>query len=140
MRAYIGIEDIGLTAAQRQMLIDALKVLGPRAHPQPSHLCHWRVRLDGKAAIFEADFGPGEVTIDGIKARLAAIFGIDPATISHTVAQTAYGPLVTFSRNGDRLRMVQFGGANPTWEESWKAATAYLAANISAWDGGQHLT
>ena len=50
MHTYIGIEDLGLTVPQRQTLIEALKKLGPASHPQPSHLCHHRIRLDGKAA------------------------------------------------------------------------------------------
>lgn len=131
---YIGIEDLGLTIVQRDTLIAALEKLGPASHPQPSHLCHWRVRLDGKAAIFEADFGEDEVTIEALKNRLGSIFGVDPATISHTVAQTAYGPLVTFSRGGDKLRLIQFGGDNAEWSVSGDACRAYLKANAAQWE------
>jgi hypothetical protein len=126
-----------LTVAQRDTLIEALKKLGPASHPSPACLCHWRVRLDGKAAIFEADFGENEVTIDALKSRLAAIFGVDPATITHVVTQTAYGPLVTFSRSGDKLRLVQFGGVNHTWMESGDACRAYLKANMAEWEQAQ---
>jgi hypothetical protein len=95
--------------------------------------------MDGQAAIFEADFGDNEVTIAGIKNRLANIFDIDPATISHTITQTAYGPVVTYNRNGDRLRMIQFGGVDPTWEESRQAVIAYLIANGAAWGEGEEI-
>ena len=131
---YIGIEDLGLTVAQRQTLIEALKKLGPASHPQPSHLCHWRIRLDGKAAIFEADFGENEVSIQGLKNRLGTIFGVDPATISYVVTQTAYGPLVTFSRSGNKLRLVEFGGEGVPWMTSGDACRAYLKANMAAWE------
>ena len=131
---YVGIEDIGLTVSQRNTLIEAFKRLGPASSPSPAKLCHWRVRLDGLAAIFEADFGENEVTIEGVKGYLASIFGIDPATISHSVAQTAYGPVVTFNRAGDKLRLVQFGGVSPTWAESGDACRAYLAANAGEWE------
>ena len=131
---YVGILDLGLTDAQRGTLIEALKRLGPASSPSPAKLCHWRVRLDGLAAIFEADFRENEVTIEGVKGYLASIFGIDPALISHSVAQTAYGPVVTFNRAGDKLRLVQFGGVSPTWAESGAACRAYLAAKIAEWE------
>ena len=131
---YIACEDIGLTVPQRSTLIAALKLLGPASSPYPAKLCHWRIRLDSKAAIFEADFGENEVTIEGVKGYLASIFGVDPATISHAVTQTAYGPLVTFSRSGDKLRLIQFGGVSPTWMESGNACRAYLRANAAEWE------
>lgn len=134
MHLYVGIEDIGLTAPQRETLVEALKRLGPKSDVQPARLCHWRLRTDGKAAIFEADFGENEITIAAVKRYLADVFGVDPATVSHTLQQTQYGPLVTFSRGGDRLRLVQFGGAEPTWAESGDACRAYLAANAAAWE------
>ena len=131
---YIGIEDLGLTVAQRNTLVEALKQLGPASSPSPAKLCHWRIRLDSKAAIFEADFGENEVTIAGVKGYLASIFGVDPALISHSVTQTVYGPVVTFNRNGDKLRLVQFGGVSPTWMESGDACRAYLKANMAEWE------
>ena len=131
---YVGIENLGLTGAQKQTLFAAIRQLGPLSHPQPSHLNHGRVRLDANALIVEALFDEDTITIEGVKGYLASILGVDPATISHTVTQTAYGPLVTFSRNGDKLRLIQFGGVSPTWMESGDACRAYLKANISEWE------
>ena len=131
---YLAIENVGLTDAQRDTFIDALKQLGPKSHPQPSHLCHWRIRLDNQAAIFEALFNEDNLTVDAFRNRLATIFDVEPDTITDTVQQTQYGPLVTFARSGDRLRFLLFGGANATWMESGDACRAYLAANISEWE------
>jgi len=133
---YLGIEDIALTAQQRQQLIDWFKGLGRPQIEQPAHFCHWRIRLDGKAAIFEALFEEANITIENVKARLAQIFGVDPATISHAVVQTQYGPTVTFNRSGEKLRMIQFGGSpgGCTWMTSGDAARAYVKANLAQWE------
>lgn len=133
-RQYFGIEALNLTAGQRATLVAALQGLGRNnAHPQPSHRNHWRIRPDNLAVIFEADFNDDEWTVAGLKARLAAIFGIDPALVTTAVAQTVYGPVVTFTRTSDRLRLVAFGGLLATWAESRAAAVAYLKANAAAW-------
>lgn len=134
MHLYIGVEILSMTALQKQTLVDAFKALGPKSDPQPARLCHWRIRLDGNAAIFEANFGDNEVTIDAVKQYLGTAFAIDPATITHAVTQTVYGPVVTLTRTVDRLRLVQFGGVSPTWAESGDACRAYLAANAAAWE------
>ena len=131
---YLAIENVGLNDTQRDTLIDALKQLGPKSHPQPSHLCHWRIRLDNQAAIFEALFNENALTDDAFRNRLATIFDVEPDTITDTVQQTQYGPLVTFARSGDRLRFLLFGGINATWMESGDACRAYLAANRDEWE------
>ena len=132
---FIGIEVLSMTAPQKATLVAALRALGPQADPQPARLNHSRTRLDGNAAMFEAAFGDNEVTIDAVKQYLANAFGVDPATITHVVAQTAYGPLVTLARAGvDRLRLIQFGGVSPIWAESGEACRAYLIANAAAWE------
>ena len=131
---YIGLEVLSMTAPQKQTLMDAIKALGPRSDPQPARLLHSRTRLDGNAAIFETNFGDNEVTIDAVKNYFASAFAIDPAMISHSVVQMAYGPIVTLTHTVDRLRLVQFGGVSPTWVESGDAARAYLRANMTAWE------
>lgn len=140
MHNYIGIEDIGLTVAQRQQLVAALQTLAPNAgDPIPARRNHWRVRLDTLAAIFEADWGDDDITVAALKRYLGTVFSVDPATIAHTVASTAYGPVVTFQRPAgtNRLRLIQFGGAAPTLDESRAACQAYLAANAAAWEPAQ---
>lgn len=132
---YYGIERLpGMTAGQRDTLIAALKALPNAVNSRPCWKNHWRIRADGDAAIFEAWWRDTDWTIAKVKEWLRSVFGVDPATIAHTTSSTAYGPLVTFSRSSvDRLRVISFGGANPTWEESRQAAVAYLAANAAAW-------
>ena len=131
---YLAIENIGLNDTQRDTLIDALKQLGPKSHPQPSHLCHWRIRLDGQAAIFEALFNEDHLTVEAFKTRLSIIFNVEIATITDVVQQTQYGPLVTFGCITPRIRFLLFGGVNATWMESGDACRAYLAANIDDWE------
>lgn len=131
---YLAVENIGLTNAQRDTFVDALKQLGPDRHQQPACLCHWRIRLDNQAAIFEALFNENALTVDAFKNRLATIFNVDPSTITDTVQSTQYGPLVIFARSGDRLRFLLFGGVNATWMESGDACRAYLAANRDEWE------
>ena len=136
---YFAIEDLNLTDAQRDTLVDVLKALGPDSHPSPACLNHWRTRLDGDAAIFEALFREDMLTVDAFKQRLGAIFGVDPATIDHTLTIFHFGdgdtPVAVFSRSGvNYLRMALFGGVNATWQESGDECRAYLAANLAEWE------
>ena len=132
---YLAVENLNLNAAQRATLIDALRNLGPVSDPQPARLNHWRTRLDGEAAIFEALFNESNLTVDKFKQRLGAIFGVDPATIDDATQSTAFGPVVTFSRGGtDYLRFLLFGGAGAAWMESGDECRGYLAANIAEWE------
>jgi len=136
---YFGIENVGLNASQRATLITVLRALGPSSDPQPCMLNHWRTRLDGNAAIFEARFPDEALTVQAFKARLGAIFGIDPLTIDDAMITRNWGgqttPVVTFSRGGtDYVRMALFGGLNATWAESGDACRAYLAENAAEWE------
>ena len=131
---YIGIENVGLSATQRATLIAELRTLGPASDPQPARLNHWRTRLDNEAAIFEALFNEGALTVARFKQRLATIFGVDPTTISDATQATQFGPLMTFSKGGtDYLRFLLFGGKGAAWMESGDGARAYLAANAGEW-------
>ena len=131
---YLAIENVGLTSAQRDTFIDALKQLGPQSHPSPACLCHWRVRLDNEAVIFEALFNEDNLTIDAFRNKLANIFDVEPSTITNSVQQTQYGPLVMFARSGDRLRFLLFGSTNATWMESGDACRAFLMDNRDDWE------
>jgi len=131
---YLGIENVGLNAAQKQLLVIELRKLGPKTHPQPAMLNHLRTRLDGDAVIFEAEFDENKITVASIKQYLADVFGIDPSTITHTTQSTQYGPMVTFSRGTDKLRMLLFGGIGSNWDESRLNALAYLKVDADRWE------
>lgn len=103
-------------------------------HNSPAIMNHWRVRLDHEAVIFEALFNEDNLTIDAFRNKLADIFGVDPSTITDTVQQTQYGPLVTFARSGDRLRFLLFGGINATWMDSGDACRQFLSDNKDDWE------
>jgi len=140
-QVYFGIENLALNDTQRGLLVTALRALGPSSHPSPACLCHWRTRLDGQAAIFEALFDEDHITIEAFKNRLGSIFGVDPANIGHdtrlvTLAKRE-SAVITFSRGMDYLRVVFFGYAHagwPTWMESGDECRAYLAANAAEWE------
>ena len=136
---YFGIENINLSDAQRDTLVAVLRQLGPASDPSPARIMHWRTRLDGQAAIFEAMFQNGDLTVATFKQRLANIFGIDPATISHSTVTQDWGnqetPVITFSRNGtDYLRVAVFAGKQKYWEASGDAARGYISANLAEWE------
>jgi len=136
---YLAIENLALSAAQRGLLVDALRALGPKSDPQPAHLCHWRTRLDNDAAIFEALFDEDTLTVEAFKRRLAEIFGVSWVTIGSALSSVTFAeratPIVVFSRSGmDYLRMALFGGTDATWEQSRIECLAYLAANLEAWE------
>jgi len=136
---YFGIENLALNDAQRAELVAALRVLGPSSDPQPARLIHWRTRLDGNAAIFEALFDENLLSIDAMKDRLAAIFNISPAMIDHTLTIFHFGtgntPVAVFSRNGtDYIRMALFGGVGADWMESGDECRAYLALFADQWE------
>lgn len=139
IHTYFGIENVALTAPQRNTLIDTLKSLGSSPQdPQPANRNHWRVRLDNEAVIFHATFDEATLSIDAIKNRLANIFGVSASLITHTTQQSAYGLAVTFSyQSVARLRSISFGynGGWPSWEESKEAVLTYLQANAVAWEG-----
>lgn len=135
-RQYYGIEALSLTTAQKQTLVDALKLLGRNSlHPNPCYRNHWRVRLDNNAVIFEGDFDDSNWTVISIRDRLAAIFNVAANLITSSTASTAYGPVVTYTyASQQRIRMIAFGGLLATWTQSHDAVLAYLRANLAAWE------
>ncbi len=130
---YYGIEDLGLTNGQRQTLVAELEQIGDNQSIYPNHRNHWRVRLDNKAVIFEGKFNDSDWTVDSLKNKLASIFSVSPATIGSSTQSTQYGPVVTYFRSGDKLKLVAFGGLLASWTESHDKVLAYLSNNKSAW-------
>ena len=132
---YLGIEVLTMTAAMRGTLVEALKKIGKQDGPSPNLINHWRIRPDGMAAIFEAEFDADEVTPNRVASRLEGLYNLAPSAVSQTVTQTAYGPMVTFKTNTtNRLRLIAFGGLDASYGESHAAVLAYLAANKTAWE------
>ena len=133
LASYFGIENINLNVAQRELLVDALKLLGDNESPFPNFRNHRRVRLDGDAVIFEARWNKDNITVDKFKIYLGNIFSVDPATIDHATIPND-NIVVVFSHTGtDYLRVAFFGGLDCTWEESRQATLAYLKANQELW-------
>ncbi len=127
---YMLIEDLGLTANQRQTLFDYLKSLGDNEAPMPAHRNHWRIRLDNKAMIYEAMFVEATLTIQNVKNKLAEIFNVDVNTINHSINNG----FVTFNRSGDKLLMKLFAETISTREESRQECLAYLHENLIDWN------
>jgi hypothetical protein len=135
---YIGLENIALTAPQKQTLIAALAALGPASDPQPSHRNHRRVRLDGDAVIFEAAFGDNDLTVSALRQYVADVFGVPVAQVTSATANQTFAsipsPIVTLTYQAvARLRVALFGGTSATWVQSAVEVRAYLAANAAAW-------
>jgi hypothetical protein len=132
---YIGIEVLTLTSEQRAAIAAALRGLGPASDPQPCHVNHWRIALDGNKAIFEALFDEAHLTVQHVKEFLADAVGVSPAVIDDRTAQSAYGPVVTYVVGGvDRIRFLVFGGRGVSWPESRAQAAAYMAATSEEWE------
>jgi hypothetical protein len=132
---YIGVEVLSMTAQQRQTLIDALRALVPERDEQPAWRVHLRLRLDNQAAIVEARWKDADVTDASIRRYLAQAFGVAEGTVTSAATTNAYGRVLTLTYNSvQRVRFILFGGAGASWEQSWQAALAYLAANIAQWE------
>lgn len=135
---YCGLENIALTAPQKQTLIDALSALGPGTSSSPARLNHRRVRLDNDAVIFEALFGDSDLTTANLRQYLANVFGVAVGQISAATVQQTFSvlptPIVTLTFSAvARIRVALFGGTAATHEESRVEVLAYLAANAAAW-------
>lgn len=134
-RFYVGVENLALTAPQRDTLVDALKQLGANSDPSPARRNHWRVRLDNDAVLFEAEFDDANFTITALRTRLAAIFAVPLAQVTNTTTTPAVGTVLTMTyQSVARMRFVLFGGASATYDQSQAAAREYLAANAAAWE------
>lgn len=140
---YFAIEDLGLSAVQRQTLRDGLIAFyqdNQEPTRQPAEILHWRLSLDGTMAIFEALFDDGKLTVATFKQFLGDTFSVDPATIDHTNSSVTLAkhntPIIILARGGtDYLRVALFAGLSATWDKSHEAVLAYLEANRADWDG-----
>lgn len=133
-RMYFGVENIALTASQRDTLADGIKQLGANSDPNPAHRNHWRVRNDQEAVIFEGALDDANFTVAALRQRLATLFGVPLAQVTNTTSNPAAGTLLTMSYQATpRVRFLVFGGAAATYPESRAAAQAYLAANAASW-------
>lgn len=138
-RQYFYLESLNLTAPQRQTLVTGLLGLGrDESSINPCRRMHSRIRNDNLAMLFEALIEEDDLTINAIKARLAAIFGVAVGTITHSTNQVAVGLVVTFIQGGqNRIRIGSFGHNGTAWgstEASQAAAYAYLLANLAQWE------
>jgi hypothetical protein len=138
IHVYAGMENIALTGPQKATLVAALAALGPSSDPQPSHLNHRRVRLDGDAVIFEAAFGDDDLTVTSLRQYVANVFGVPVAQVTASTTNQTFAsipsPIVTLTYQAvARLRVALFGGTGATWPESAIEVRAYLAANAAAW-------
>lgn len=132
---YILVENLALTNNQRNTLVAAIASLGQRyLYPVP-------VRADNQAGIYEAEFRSGDLLHYAWRARLGALFTVDPLTIDvfeEPVSFSAGGQSTQFmlSRMGtDYLRIICFGTLAGPKAQSARECTAYLAANAAAWWG-----
>jgi hypothetical protein len=153
-RQYYGIEDMGLSTDQRQAIITKLKEVGDNQSRHPNYRNHRRVRNDGMAVIFEGKFNDEDWTKDQVKGKIAQLFEMtagerlknglgnllrmETSIIDDRTQQTKYGPMITFSRGGDLLRMIAFGGLLATWKVSRQAVIEFLKDNKSEWEEEQH--
>jgi hypothetical protein len=133
---YLAVEDIALTAPQREAIMNAFRDMGPEAGPN-QHLLQFRPSLDGSKAIFEALFQQANVTIENVKQIIADAVGIDPGMIDDTSQQTQYGPAVTFSAGTDRVRFLLFDGVGGEWEQSRIKCRDFIAANSEDWESDE---
>lgn len=90
--------------------------------------------MDNKAVIFEGKFNDSDWTVDNIKNKLANIFGVNPATIKDSAQSTQYGPMVMYSRSGEKLRLISFGGLLASWSESHDKVILFLRNNAAEWE------
>ena len=139
-RLYWYVERLNLTNAQRDTLVDGLKALAPNvARPQPADRNHWRVRMDGNAAIFEAEWDDTTITAVSVRNRLAALFGVSQASVTHTTSAPTIlarpSEVATYRYNSqDRVRFGVFGGRDSDWGSSQAEAREYLLQNAAAWE------
>ena len=133
---YFYVEDIALTVAQRNTLVEQLKLIGRKdTDGNPKNRNHWRVRPDNKAVIFEGWFDDTHLSAVGIRNRLASIFGVANTSITYTTNNTAYGPVVVYSyQSTERLRIGVFGGTSTTYAQSYAAVLDFLSDNQATWE------
>lgn len=139
---YFAIQDLTLTAGQRQTLRDAILSKYRTEQPpsdRPDENVHFAMSADGTIVIFDCLINEDNLTVATFRQFLANTFSVATGSIGTAVQQVSYGgydsPVVTFSYNSvDRLRVAVFGGVGVTVEESRAAAQSYMAANPADWN------
>lgn len=112
-RGYIVLSNLPVQLETRQRVYSANLSTGLRQHPQPSHITHGRVSLDGSKQIVEGVWTEREL-----------------AEMRRDVARDA-----GLSKSAeDALVFMQLGGAKATWTESHEAVLAYLRDNRDEWE------
>ena len=134
-QGYFYIENLGLNAQHKQMLVAALQSWGLHNDaPNPCNRNHWRVRSDGEAVIFEAVFDVDNLTLPSLRSRLAGFYGVDAEQIDVSTSQNRYGEVATFSNNHvDRLRVGVFAGRQAGYAASQAAAQQFVIDFSNAW-------
>lgn len=134
---YFYAENVNLTTAQQQSIVDAIKTWGRRDNdPNSRHRNHWRVRLDNKAVIFEAWVDSDNLTVLSLRQRLATLFSVPLAQVTGSVTTNAYGQLVSITYNAQvRLRVGVFGGVTADYYTSQAKVRQFLHDNVVAWEG-----
>ena len=132
---YFYVEDLGLTGGQRGTIINQLQAWGTRNEDaNPRNRNHWRVRQDGKAALFEVWLDDGNLTAGYFRQLLAELFGVGVGTISESTGSNAFGDYADFSyASVARLRLGVFGGVGASYAQSQAAAVSFLTVNAGAW-------
>jgi len=136
---YAAVENLGLNTDQRAVLEAALRAMGCQNDPRPINNNHWRRRTDGNAALYHGDFQESEWNIAALKAKLGAIFGVDPTNIGDATQAVSYSPggtslAITFSRGATSyLRLLLLGGRGATQAQGEVETLGYLRANAVAW-------
>jgi len=130
---YFGVEDLNLSTAQRQVLIGELRSLGPASDPQPARLCHWRTRLDGQAAIFEALFNENNLTVERFKQRLGSIFSVDPEDIEHSL--NVWQRVLKNGKMANNFNSNSVLPAGPQRASTLPAGSGWCSVGLSAAEG-----
>jgi len=128
-----------LTTAQTAGLLDKYSTITVADDPphNPCNAMHWRTRLDGQAALYEAFFNEAAVNPNGNRGRLVSAAGMTPNKINTATNDGAYGPEQHFTHkdtDAALMDVIILGGDSTNWEESRQATLSYLADNSVEWD------
>lgn len=116
---YILVSEVGVgwTGAQRPVVRQALRALGPSSADRPAYLAHTRQNLAGTALIIEARFDADAIQRDNLLAMLGAATGLTVREVAARVDVRVFAP----------------GGS---WEDSAQAARAFIASQRAQWEQG----
>ena len=147
---YIAIERLNLGAANWVLLVTAINELSIIGGANQYELQDrgntdtfvYEDETYSNAYTWEARFAFGQITIDNIKNKLAAIFEKDPADIGHSANKLTFRErptaILTFTYGGQNLiRLAIFGCDSEddlcTWNESRIEHNGYITDNAEEW-------